>query len=197
MSFERTTRIRIVAIIAAVGSLLGSPATASAAPARTCVVDPGNATRTVTSLMEHCTAEEILGLFADAPLGVRPLGKKKLSLLPVFQLRGRTLPHEAGKTLTRTQSVLGDALTFTERGGRPWVYKNYVWGTDAGAEVVPAVSRVDGRPVYAADFSADFLGEPVSLHEYRQLTPGVWIARDIGGGSGPTSTPTGGVIALS
>ncbi|EGD53752.1 hypothetical protein SCNU_17485 [Gordonia neofelifaecis NRRL B-59395] len=192
------TGITLIATAAAVGvTIAASPAPAGAAPAKRCVIDQTDATRTVASLMSDCSTGEILGLFADAPLGLMPTGTKTLSLLPVFQISGDALPYDSAKALTRAQSVLGDALTFTRRGGQPWVYKNYAWGLDAGAAVTRGVSRVDGRPVYAADFAADFNGYRISLHEYRQLTPTVWIARDIGGGDKPTTTPTGGVIALS
>ncbi|MGB3697992.1 MAG: hypothetical protein WBA05_11225 [Gordonia sp. (in: high G+C Gram-positive bacteria)] len=199
MYFVQTTRRMVAGIMAAsIASMaLGAaPASARPTPPTSCLIDASNDARTVASLMNGCSTEEILALFAKAPVGTRPVGRKTLSLLPVFQLRGDHLPYDAAKAFTRAQSTLGDALTFTTRQGEPWVYKNYAWGRDAGAPVVEGTSRVDGGPVYAADFSRDFNGLQISLHEYRQLTPGVWIARDIGGGSGRTDTPTGGVIAL-
>lgn len=164
---------------------------------RQCVVDPADDGRTVASLMRHCTTEEVLTLFEKAPIGAVPTGTKKLSLLPLFQVSGKHLPYATARQMTLTQSTLGDTLTFTTRHGRPWVYKDYITGRDAGGPIVESVSRIDRKPVHAADFSRDFLGIELSLHEYRQLTPGVWIGRDIGGGDGPTSTPTGGAIALS
>ncbi|GAA3956429.1 hypothetical protein [Gordonia caeni] len=162
-----------------------------------CVVDPTDDVRTVDSLMRHCTTEQILALFDEAPVGAAPTGTKKISLLPLFQVSGKHLSYPLAQQMTLTQGRLGDTLTFTTRQGRPWVYKDYITGRDAGGPLVESVSRIDQKPVYAADFSRDFHGVELSLHEYRQLTPGVWIGRDIGGGDKPTSTPTGGAIALS
>lgn len=171
--------------------------TASAAPTTgSCVVDQADAKRTVHALMNRCSATQILDLFAQAPLGEAPRGTKTISLLPVFEIGGNQLPRSVAFPMTRAQGTLGDSLTFTTKAGQPWVYKNYFFGPDLGGPLVPSVSRIDRKPVHAADFTLDFYGVPLSLHEYRQLTPTVWIGRDIGGGDGPTDTPTGGAIAL-
>ncbi len=146
--------------------------------------------------MNHCAATEIQALFEHAPLGTAPQGRKTISLLPIFEIGGKQLPRSVAFPMTRAQGTLGDSLTFTTKNGRPWVYKNYFFGPDLGGPVVRSVSRIDQRPVYAADFVRDFYGVELSRHEYRQLTPDVWLGRDIGGGEGPTDTPTGGAIAL-
>ncbi len=166
-------------------------------PHDTCVIDAHNDTKTVNSLMNHCGTEQILDFFAGAPLGEAPTGRKNISLLPVFQIDGDPLPYDDAQRLTRAQSTLGKTLTFTTKGDAAWVYKDYFFGRDIGAQLHLSVSRTDGKPAWTADFADDFNGAEISLHEYRQLTPGVWIGRDIGGGSEPTDTPTGGVIALS
>ncbi|MYR05381.1 hypothetical protein GTV32_03195 [Gordonia sp. SID5947] len=149
--------------------------------------------------MQHrCTSRQILDLFAKAPVGDAPSGRKAIALLPAFQVGGRLLPYGAARTMTTLQNKLGDTLTFTDGpGGAPWAYKDYIWGRDAGGPLTSGLSRLDRKPVWTADFSRDFAGMPISIHEYRQLTEGVWIGRDIGGGSSTSSRPTGGAIALS
>lgn len=185
------------AVVAGAGTTAAVPNPDTSTGARErCVVDPADDARTVDALMNHCSASQILALFEGAELGAVPTGTKTISLLPMFQVDGKPLPDRTARLMTRAQSNLGKTLTFTTRDGGPWVYKDYLWGRDIGSAVVPSVSRIDGKPVYAADFARDFLGVELSRHEYRQLTPGVWIGRDIGGGDKPTDTPTGGAIAL-
>ncbi|AZG44702.1 hypothetical protein D7316_01288 [Gordonia insulae] len=181
---------------AAPSNMPGSTATG---PDRSCVVDPGDRRLTVDSLQHRCSSEQILELFEAAPVGSAPVGKKAIALLPAFQVRGRLLPYDQARTFTTLQNKLGDSLTFTTApGGAPWVHKNYVWGADAGGPLTSGGSRIDGKPVFTADFSRDFGGVPISIHEYRQLTPTVWIGRDIGGGRSTTPPqPTGGAFALS
>ncbi|WAC55695.1 hypothetical protein [Gordonia sp. SL306] len=206
------TRLRGVVAASVLAALLGSAfaaAPVSAAPSnpltpnRTapdgrCVVAKDDAQETVDALQHRCTSRQILDLFASAKVGDVPTGRKAIALLPAFQLGGRLLPYGVARTMTTAQSTLGDSLTFTTGpGGRPWVYKNYIWGRDAGGPLTPGLSRLDHKPVWTADFSRDFAGVPISIHEYRQLTPGVWIGRDIGGGSSTSSRPTGGAIAVS
>ncbi|MFW0784996.1 hypothetical protein AAFP35_10780 [Gordonia sp. CPCC 206044] len=168
-----------------------------------CVIERDDAQATVDALQHRCTSQQILDLFLAAPVGSAPTGTKKIALLPAFQVSGRLLPYGQARAFTSTQNEFGDSLTFTRRGDTAWAYKNYVWGRDAGGPLISDSSRIDHKPVHAADFSRDFAGAPISLHEYRRLTPGVWIGRDIGGSSKPSDTseteskPTGGAFALS
>ena len=191
---------------AAVGAalLVGAAAPATAAPGGStaptrpdgrCVVDAAKPATTVDSLMNHCTGPQILKLFAEAERGAAPTGTKSIALLPVFQFDGELLPYEPARALTRTQNKLGSSLTFARRGDADWVYKEYVWGRDAGGPLTEDASWFDGRPVFTADFSRDFAGLPLSRHEYRQLTPGVWIGRDTMGAE-PAERPGGGAVAL-
>ncbi|NNG97995.1 hypothetical protein HLA97_12135 [Gordonia araii NBRC 100433] len=132
--------------------------------------------------MNHCTGQQILNLFAAAPLGAAPVGRKPLALLPVMHVRGKLAPYEQARAFTQTQSKFGSSLTFTKGPqGQPWVYKDYIFGRDIGAPLKKGVSTWDRKPAWTADFRADFFGVPVSIHEYRQLTPTVWISRDTGG----------------
>ena len=54
------------------------------------------------------------------------------------------------------------------------------------------------KPAWTADFSADFLGVPISIHEYRQLTSNVWIARDTSAerGTRTAAKNAGGAMAI-
>ncbi|NLU84848.1 hypothetical protein HCA44_18925 [Rhodococcus sp. HNM0569] len=140
-----------------------------------------------------------MALFESAPVGEAPTGTKTITLLPVFQLGGRVVGYDNAQALSTAQNELGKSLTFTTTpAGDPWVHKNYVWGDDAGGPFEPGTSRIDGGPAWTANFERDFGGVPISIHEYRQLTPDVWIGRDIGGGSPERSSgPTGGAFVLS
>lgn len=191
-------------VTAIVSSVVGltAPSTAHAAPSsigRDCVVRADDKAATVDVLLNRCTSQQIMSLFLSAPLGEAPKGTLSIALLPVFQVNGKAVADDAARAGSRTQNLLGKTLTFTTgANGGPWVYKDYLWGRDAGGALVRTISRIDRKPVYAADFRADFGGVPISLHEYRQLTPGVWIGRDIGGRSSAKSAgPTGGAFALS
>ncbi|MGW0038644.1 hypothetical protein [Gordonia sp. NPDC003376] len=186
-------------------TVLAAPATASPAPTTppglgtptgACVIAPDNTAVTVQSLRHGCSSEQIMDLYLRASAGDAPAGKKSIVLLPVFEVRGKPISYGAAKTLTTAQNLLGDSLTFTAgTNDIPWVYKNYVWGRDVGGELVFGDSRIDGKPTWSADFSRDFGGRPISLHEYRKLTDGVWIGRDIGGGQSADGH-TGGAFAL-
>ncbi|WLP90609.1 hypothetical protein [Gordonia sp. NB41Y] len=166
------------------------------APTGACVIDPDNTEVTVQSLRHGCSSEQIMDLYLQASAGQAPTGTKTIVLLPVFEVRGKPISYGTAKALTTTQNLLGDSLTFTAGpNNTPWVYKDYIWGRDAGGELVFGDSRIDGRPAWSADFSRDFGGRPISLHEYRKLTDDLWIGRDIGGGQS-TNGHTGGAFAL-
>ncbi len=185
MTVNRTTVGGIAGLLAA-GLLAAGVTPAAAAPPAVpdgrCVISTTDRDRTVDSLLNHCTSQQILNLFAAAPLGVTPVGRKRLALLPVTHTGARLAPYTLARTITRAQNQLGDGLTFGKGPqGQPWVYKNYFFGPDIGAPLKLGVSTWDRKPAWTADFRADFLGVPISVHEYRQLTPAVWIARDTGG----------------
>lgn len=190
MQNRRAKFLGLIGSLAVAGSLIGTgligAGVSSAAPAGVpdgkCVVSSTDRNATINSLMNHCTSRQILDLFAKAPVGVTPVGRKPLALLPVMHMRGRLASYAGAKAFTQAQSKLGDSLTFGKGPQRqPWVYKNYIIGSDVGAAITMGTSNYDGRPAWKADFRADFLGVPISVHEYRQLTPTVWIARDTTG----------------
>lgn len=192
----------MVSLLVAGGLALGTAGArgAQAVPGgRACVIAEQDKAATVDALLNKCTSQQIMDLFRGAPMGKAPAGKLAIALLPVFQVNGRAIPYDTARSLSRAQNELGKTLTFTAGpGGRPWVYKDYLWGRDVGGALRPGVSRIDHKPAWTADFRADFAGVPISLHEYRQLTPDVWIGRDIGGSDSSRSAgPTGGAVALS
>ncbi|MBL1079950.1 hypothetical protein JK358_36695 [Nocardia sp. 2] len=155
---------------------------------------------TVRSLESQCTDQQILDLFAAAPTGTAPRGTKTITLLPLFQTGGSLLPYDTARAFTQMQSTLGSGLTFTTGPQGPWVYKDYFWGQDAGGPLQLGSSSIDGKPAWVIDYSRDFAGIPLSVHNIRQLTPGVWIGRDTGSlGPSPTdpTKPTGGAFALN
>ena len=72
-----------VAVISAVGVGSIGSGTAHAAPDGRCIVSQTSARVTIDSLNDHCTSQQIVDLFAAAPLGHRPpTGKYRLHLLP-------------------------------------------------------------------------------------------------------------------
>ena len=127
--------------------------------------------------------------------------KRILSLLAVGALlvacsKGPQLSPLSGNDVVL---AFGDSLTFgTGPQGQPWVYKNYIFGRDIGGALTLGRSNWDGKPAWTADFRADFVGVPISVHEYRQLTPVVWISRDTGGTQqNPTAAKhSGGAMAI-
>ncbi|MFW0790615.1 hypothetical protein [Gordonia sp. CPCC 205333] len=165
------------------------------------MIDSHSRDRTVNSLRFHCTSKQIVDLYKNASLGTPPtVGKHRLYLLPVSERNGRLGDYRDAKQFGDLQSNLGDALTFgVGPQGQPWVYKNYITGLDAGGPLVYAPkSFVDHKPAWSADFVRDFAGLPVSTHEYRQLTPTVWIGRDFLGPGSVTSPPRqGSAIAIA
>lgn len=174
---------------------------AAARPSGTCVVDQGDAGTTVDTLMDHCTSAQIVALFDAVDAGQRPPnGRYRLHLLPVQQSPTGLGAYRDAKDFVEMQSMLGDALQFaTGPQGQPWVYKHYISGRDAGApvEYIPR-SFADGEPAWIADFVRDFGGLSVSTHEYRQLTPTVWIGRDfLGPGTAANPPKRGGALALT
>lgn len=201
--------IRAAAAVAAASAITaGSIATVSPAHAKNvsgpdahCVVDDHNTQVTVSSLMDHCTSAQIVGLFNAAEAGSRPTsGKYRLYLLPVQQSSSGLSDYRSAKDFVTMQSTLGDALAFTTGPqGQPWVRKHYITGTDAGAPVQYAPrSFADGKPVWTADFVRDFGGISISTHEYRQLTPTVWIGRDfLGPGTAANPPTSGGAFAIT
>ncbi|SDJ29913.1 hypothetical protein SAMN05444695_12226 [Rhodococcus triatomae] len=204
VTVRRIGTLAVSGALLAMSGLMAASATAAAevpetAAPQSCVIDENDRAATVDTLLHRCTSEEIIGLFEAAPVGVAPEGTLTITLLPVYQLDGRIIGYDNAQKLSTAQNRLGDSLTFTTGpSGEPWVYKDYVWGRDAGGPVVPGTSRIDGKPAWTADFSRDFGGIPISVHEYRQLTPDVWIGRDIGGvSSARANGPTGGAIVLS
>ncbi|GED97687.1 hypothetical protein [Gordonia crocea] len=202
MSFRRPGPRIVVGAVSILSALsVVAPATAAPRPVPDgkCVISQTNRDRTIDSLMNHCTGPQILKLFGDAPLGKAPTGRQPLALLPVMHTRGKLAPYEQARAFTRTQSRFGSSLTFTKGPqGQPWVYKDYTFGRDLGAPVKLGRSNWDGKPAWTADFRADFLGVPISIHEYRQLTPQVWIARDTGGveKNPKAAKHSGGAMAL-
>lgn len=199
---NRFTPALVVTAAITLGTALAPHATAAPAPVPDgkCVISDTNRNKTIDSLMNHCTSDQILNLFGSAPLGVLPKGRQPLALLPVMHAGGGKLaPYPQARWFTRTQSNLGDALTFTKGPqGQPWVYKEYIFGRDVGAAIKLGTSAWDGKPAWTADFSADFLGVPISIHEYRQLTPKVWIARDTSAerGTHKAAKHAGGAMAI-
>ncbi|GEE03145.1 hypothetical protein nbrc107696_35910 [Gordonia spumicola] len=194
----------ILALAAAIGVALAPTAVASAAPGAPdgrCVIDDRSAATTIDSLMNHCTSQQILDRFRAAPLGeLPPVGRYRLYLLPAQTGDDGVDDYQYSKTFTTLQSKLGDGLTFaTGPQGQPWVYKNYITGPDAGGPVVYAPRSFDDRkPVWTADFTRDYGGLMVSTHEYRRLTPTVWIGRDfLGRGTAQKPPSGGGTIAFT
>ena len=171
-----------MAVIGVVATASPAAAAPQPTPDGRCVISSTDRDQTINSLMNHCTGPQILKLFGDAPLGKAPVGRQPLALLPVMHTGGKLAPYAQAKLFTQTQSRFGDSLTFGKGPqGQPWVYKNYIFGPDIGGALKLGVSNWDGKPAWTADFRADFFGVPISVHEYRQLTPTVWIARDTGG----------------
>ena len=199
---NRFTSALVVTAAVALGTALAPHAAAAPAPVPDgkCAISKTDRNRTIDSLMNHCTSQQILDLFGSAPLGVLPTGRQPLALLPVMHAGGGKLaPYSQARWFTRTQSNLGDALTFTKGPqGQPWVYKEYIFGRDLGAAIKLGTSAWDGKPAWTADFSADFLGVPISIHEYRQLTSNVWIARDTSAerGTRTAAKNAGGAMAI-
>ena len=200
---SRSTRTATVLAAAAVvaSGVLAAAAPAAARPDRPCVVDEHDADATVAALMDQCSSAQIVALFQSADVGQRPpTGKYRLHLLPVQQSPTGLADYRDAKIFVETQSRLGDALQFASGPqGQPWVYKHYLSGRDAGAPVEYAPrSFADGEPAWTADFVRDFGGISVSTHEYRQLTPTVWIGRDfLGPGTAAHPPQRGGALALT
>lgn len=178
-----------------------APGPADARPHGDCVIDAHDAAATIDNLRNHCSSAEIVALFGSADAGLRPpTGKYRLHLLPVQQSPSGLSDYQDAKDFVDLQGRLGDALQFTSGPqGQSWVYKHYISGRDAGAPVqyVPR-SFADSRPAWSADFVRDFGGISVSTHEYRQLTPTVWIGRDfLGPGTLAHPPQRGGALALT
>ena len=201
MILQRRALRGIVGSLALAGAVAatGSVAAAPPVPDGVCVISQTDRDRTIDSLMNHCTAQQILNLFGSAPLGAAPVGRQPLALLPVMHVNGKLAPYPQARAFTQTQSRFGDSLTFgTGPQGQPWVFKNYIFGRDIGGALTLGRSNWDGKPAWTADFRADFVGVPISVHEYRQLTPVVWISRDTGGTQqNPTAAKhSGGAMAI-
>ncbi|MGB3708746.1 hypothetical protein [Gordonia sp. (in: high G+C Gram-positive bacteria)] len=204
---KNSTRIRTTAAATAATALLAGTALAGSAdaqpatPGGNCAVDERSAQTTIHSLMDECSSSQIVELFKAADAGQRPpAGKYRLYLLPVQQSATGLKDYASAKNFVTMQSKLGDALHFTTGPqGQPWVHKEYITGLDAGAPVHYAPrSFADREPVWTADFVRDFAGISVSTHEYRQLTPTVWIGRDFLGPGTATAPPkSGGAMAFT
>ncbi|MFG1790692.1 hypothetical protein [Nocardia sp. NPDC049149] len=142
-----------------------------------CVIDRANPAVTVDSLRFHCTTAQADALFLAAAPGERPQGRQRFWVLPAVHVLGAPIPYPFGRAWAASEGVLGDSLTFAPGPGkRDWCYKNYrVGGQDTGGPVVPGRSYADNKPSWTIDFSADFVGVPISYHEFRQIAPGVWL----------------------
>lgn len=144
----------LLTVAAAVTGLGPASAAGRSVPDGKCVISATDRNRTVDSLQNHCTSTQILDLFARAPLGVTPVGRKPLALLPVMHARGELLPYEQAKAFTSTQNKFGSSLTFTTGPQRqPWVFKDYVFGQDIGAAIKLGTSNWDRKPAWLADFA--------------------------------------------
>lgn len=167
-----TSIIALTVLIPAMGS--GAATADSEQPDGACRIDPANPAVTVDSLRFHCTIRQADALFAASAPGRAPTGRQRLWILPHVHVVGLPVPYSMGSIWATAESVLGDGLTF-DNG---WVKKDYrppFAAMSIGGALRSGASDFDHRPAWTVDYPADTLGLPISSHELREISPGVWI----------------------